>query len=157
VPVRGGVYTRASALEAVTSLSDVCGPLERHFGHSAPDRVAGDPAAGGASPAGLQGRVGQGRWVSGVGWGGEGTLCHLLCPSPAEGIFNPSVPPEECVRLPTVVQLGAAGWDWERGRAAPWCLLVERFPDLLKVSLASIFSISNTRKNASSLTAVKLP
>lgn len=47
-----------------------------------------------------------------MGWGREATLCHLLCPSLAEGIFNPSVPPEECVRLPTVVQLGAAGWDW---------------------------------------------
>lgn len=82
--------------------------------------------------------------------------CHLLCPSLAEGIFNPSVPPKECVRLPTV-RLGAAGWDWERGQAAPRCLLAERFPNLLKVSLARIFSISNTRKNASSLTAVKLP
>lgn len=46
----------------------------------------------------------------------DGTLCHLLCPSLAEGIFNPSMPPEECVRLPTVVQLGAAGWDWAGSR-----------------------------------------
>lgn len=49
------------------------------------------------------------------GWGGMGQgagHCRLLCPSLAEGIFNPCVPPEECVWLPTVVQLGAAGWDW---------------------------------------------
>lgn len=49
------------------------------------------------------------------------------------------------------------GWGWERGQAARRCLLVERFPGLLKVSLPSILSISNTRKNASSLTAGKLP
>lgn len=49
------------------------------------------------------------------------------------------------------------GLGWEQGQAARRCLLVERFPDLLKVSLASILSIGNTRKNASSLTAVKLP
>lgn len=80
-----------------------------------------------------------------MGWGREGTLCHLLCPSLAEGIFNPSVPPEECVRLPTVVQLGAAGWDWagSRDRLHDGVFSLNAFQTYLKY-LWLVFSASAT-------------
>lgn len=50
-------------------------------------------------------------------------------------------------------QLGGSGQEWGVRR----CLLVERLPNLLKVSLGIILSIGNTRRNASSLTAAELP